>query len=165
VTQTPRRPLYSFSLLLPHRVKEEGWSCDWPDVGKTTWDLILPAQSFRCFYCGNPLLPATATPDHLHPISKGGCGCVGNLVGACFSCNSMKRDKPLGVFLRERPSFLRTMGQFSTRVLYLKRDALFWDHFRSRLVELAALKSMQPSADARRTLQNQKIALYRRQSQ
>lgn len=137
-----RRPLYSFSILLPHRANEVGWSCEWPDAGAESRAQILTAQSFRCFYCAEPITQLTITDDHLYPISRGGCGCIGNLVGACRSCNGMKRDKLLQDFLRERPSFLRTMGEFSTRVLYFKRDALFWDYLAPNVRALAVMKRM-----------------------
>lgn len=45
-----------------------------------------------CFYCGKT---GKITLDHIIPISKGGSHGVGNLVGACNSCNSSKCDKYL----------------------------------------------------------------------
>ncbi len=31
-----------------------------------------------------------ATEDHIYPKSKGGSDLIGNLVGACFTCNNMR---------------------------------------------------------------------------
>lgn len=42
-----------------------------------------------CFYCGGE----AATLDHVIPIAKGGRHSIGNLVAACKSCNSSKKDK------------------------------------------------------------------------
>lgn len=44
----------------------------------------------QCAYCEkNSLL----TLDHFVPFSKGGPDCLGNLIPACLSCNSSKRDR------------------------------------------------------------------------
>lgn len=51
-----------------------------------------------CVYC---LSPAT-TLDHVVPISAGGAHAKDNLVPACKSCNSSKRDRSLLVFLASR---------------------------------------------------------------
>ena len=41
-----------------------------------------------CFYCGG----SSGTIDHVIPIARGGVHAVGNLVPACKSCNSSKKD-------------------------------------------------------------------------
>lgn len=43
----------------------------------------------RCYYCGRK---GKLTLDHFVPLAKGGDHCVSNLVFACSSCNSRKRD-------------------------------------------------------------------------
>lgn len=45
----------------------------------------------RCSYCGGP----GGTVDHVVPLNRGGRHAEGNLVPACKSCNSSKRDKLL----------------------------------------------------------------------
>lgn len=42
-----------------------------------------------CLYCGSL---ENITADHVIPINKGGRHSIGNLVPACLSCNSSKRD-------------------------------------------------------------------------
>lgn len=44
-----------------------------------------------CFYCGEN--KSRMTIDHIIPIKRGGTHSIGNLVSACGSCNSSKRDK------------------------------------------------------------------------
>lgn len=43
----------------------------------------------RCYYCGRK---SKLTLDHFDPLAKGGAHCVSNVVFACSSCNSKKRD-------------------------------------------------------------------------
>ena len=43
----------------------------------------------RCYYCGRK---CKLTLDHFESLAKGGAHCVSNIVFACFSCNSRKRD-------------------------------------------------------------------------
>jgi 5-methylcytosine-specific restriction endonuclease McrA len=45
-----------------------------------------------CVYCGSK---KRITMDHVIPISRGGTHGIGNLVPACLSCNSSKRDKTI----------------------------------------------------------------------
>lgn len=43
----------------------------------------------RCCYCGRK---SKLTLDHFDPLAKGGAHCISNVVFACSSCNSKKRD-------------------------------------------------------------------------
>ena len=43
----------------------------------------------KCFFCDS----RADTIEHLIPLSRGGTHGIGNLVSACRSCNSSKRDK------------------------------------------------------------------------
>lgn len=51
-----------------------------------------------CAYCDSK---ATAI-DHVVPIARGGSNDIGNLVPACKSCNSAKKDRSLLTFLSNR---------------------------------------------------------------
>lgn len=46
----------------------------------------------HCYYCGEPASPTELTMDHVVPIARGGKSSKGNLVPACKSCNSKKKQ-------------------------------------------------------------------------
>lgn len=54
------------------------------------WNQMVSRQTGMCYWCGQF---AKLTMDHVIPISKGGKHEVGNIVGACLSCNSKKNVK------------------------------------------------------------------------
>lgn len=45
-----------------------------------------------CHYCGGRFAPAELTMDHIVPISRGGRSTKGNLVPACKTCNTRKKQ-------------------------------------------------------------------------
>lgn len=55
------------------------------------WRAIQTAYKNRCAYCQKE--SQHLTQDHIIPLSKGGYHTVTNVVPACISCNSRKRDK------------------------------------------------------------------------
>lgn len=60
------------------------------------WIDILKKYKFRCAYCGKEFtLFDRETRDHVIPISKGGDNIKENIVPACKSCNSKKKNKIL----------------------------------------------------------------------
>lgn len=63
------------------------------------WNEALFASYLgKCAYC-----PASATDfDHVQPLARGGCNCIGNLVPACEACNASKGAKTLLEFLMYR---------------------------------------------------------------
>ena len=61
------------------------------DLSIQQWEEIQRAYNFRCVYCGKK--PKKLTKDHITPISKGGDHTMMNIVPACRSCNSRKRDR------------------------------------------------------------------------
>lgn len=55
------------------------------------WELTLHAFGSRCAYCGHEDIPLTQ--DHWIPLAHDGPYILGNIVPACKSCNSSKRDR------------------------------------------------------------------------
>jgi len=57
------------------------------------WMARVEFHQWRCIYCRVTLTPSTLTKDHIIPLFRGGTNYVVNLVPACKSCNSAKRDR------------------------------------------------------------------------
>ena len=53
---------------------------------------LLKAGPRECVYCRRQLSHTTATIDHVQPRSRGGDDALGNLVLACWPCNSVKSN-------------------------------------------------------------------------
>ena len=54
----------------------------------------------RCFYCLRRLTPVSRCLDHVVPRVSFGSNSYRNLVSCCLQCNSQKRDRSAGDFLR-----------------------------------------------------------------
>ena len=120
------------TLLKPHKRTD---TCYAHAMTSAEWQEIVEAQSFRCFYCGK-FIDLSAEPDHLVPVSQDGCTCSGNVVASCAGCNALKSGRTVEEFFKDRPSYLQKAGEFSTRILYLRRSpALFWNHLSVQLKE------------------------------
>ena len=80
--------------------------------------IVLKRDDYCCYYCG-----ATATTvDHIQPISKGGSmHDEHNLVAACLSCNSGKKDRTTapGAFFRSKGHPRPPLGRFSLKMARL----------------------------------------------
>ena len=77
---------------------------------------VFDFWDYECSYCGQPcwteatqgdydgeLLWSThLTIEHITPIDSGGPDAQANVVAACVSCNSGKRNKPLGEWIWQR---------------------------------------------------------------
>ena len=46
----------------------------------------------RCHYCGRQIPAAELTMDHIVPVARGGKSTKGNVVPACKSCNTKKKQ-------------------------------------------------------------------------
>lgn len=57
------------------------------------WQARVHLFRWRCFHCAKRLTRKTVTKDHLVPLFRGGSENPTNLVPACKSCNSSKRDR------------------------------------------------------------------------
>jgi len=69
------------------------------------WRKMILAEDPLCYYCKarGLIVPAT-TVDHMTPKARGGGDDRDNLCGACFTCNSAKRDKTAAEFLGLAPN-------------------------------------------------------------
>jgi 5-methylcytosine-specific restriction endonuclease McrA len=56
----------------------------------------------ECAYCGSKV---NLTLDHFIPLTKGGSDVQGNLLPACLSCNSGKRDRDVIEWYKKQPFF------------------------------------------------------------
>ena len=63
------------------------------DLTAEQWVDIQREHDYRCKYCGGSNL--RLTQDHVVPLSRGGAHTRSNIVPACNSCNSRKKDKLL----------------------------------------------------------------------
>lgn len=45
-----------------------------------------------CYYCGQKIAPTQLTMDHIVPIARGGKSTKGNVVPACKTCNTKKKQ-------------------------------------------------------------------------
>lgn len=61
------------------------------DLTKKEWEAIKEHYNYRCVYCGKK--PKRLTQEHITPLSKGGSHTFSNVVPACRSCNSRKKDR------------------------------------------------------------------------
>ncbi|UIW13337.1 HNH endonuclease [Mycobacterium phage Marge] len=59
-------------------------------ITQRDWLRLVRRHNHRCFYCE---APGPMSMDHVVPISRGGRHSIGNIVPACISCNSSKRDR------------------------------------------------------------------------
>lgn len=64
--------------------------------------------SGKCAYCGKK----ATTIDHIIPVSKGGNSVPGNVVPACQSCNSSKKNKDLFKWIEENEKRLDIQSAF-----------------------------------------------------
>lgn len=61
------------------------------DFTAVQWQRLKEAYGYRCAYCGRKM--KRLTQDHVLATSRGGNHTLDNIVPACHSCNSHKRDK------------------------------------------------------------------------
>jgi 5-methylcytosine-specific restriction endonuclease McrA len=65
-----------------------------PERKRRVWEMT----GGRCFYCGIALDPGCFDSDHVIPKSRGGRHLSRNIVPACRSCNSQKRNRTVEEF-------------------------------------------------------------------
>jgi len=81
-----------------------------PLVGQA---VIMEDFDGRCAYCGAP----ATTWDHIKPVSQGGETTPGNIVPACQSCNSSKKDKNVWAWIMDNER--RPLDAFYDRVILM----------------------------------------------
>lgn len=67
---------------------------------KEYFRIVKSKPTFTCYYCERVLPSSSVHFDHVFPLSKGGQHSVDNLCTSCRSCNSSKRDKFIGVWIK-----------------------------------------------------------------
>jgi 5-methylcytosine-specific restriction endonuclease McrA len=73
------------------------------------WKDKLVEFNHHCAYCHKPFdKEHRPTQDHMMPLSKGGTHEYSNIVPACRSCNSRKKDRFLLTFAQELFTTIRT---------------------------------------------------------
>jgi 5-methylcytosine-specific restriction endonuclease McrA len=56
---------------------------------------VFKRDAFKCQYCGAEAPNVLLHVDHIKPVEGGGTNEITNLITACATCNSGKRDRPL----------------------------------------------------------------------
>lgn len=72
-----------------------------PGVRDRDWQRLVRRHGNRCAYCQRR---GRLTMDHVVPIARGGRHSIGNVLPACFPCNSSKRDDFLAHWRRGIPA-------------------------------------------------------------
>lgn len=72
---------------------------DSPGVSVRDWKRLIARHGHACAYCG---VKSVLTMDHVIPVARGGRHAIGNILPACFPCNSSKRDDLLVYWLHGR---------------------------------------------------------------
>lgn len=85
--------LPSYFKRLPGFVKSTKQAAKSPAVNPQKKRAMLLAAHPFCAYCYKPLSAASATLDHLTPISRNGDNTLANLVLCCRPCNEAKGDR------------------------------------------------------------------------
>ena len=69
------------------------------DNTMTLMDVLLILSQDKCAYCSEAIQEKDRTVDHITPMRYGGGNTFDNCVMACRTCNSVKRDMPVLLFM------------------------------------------------------------------
>ena len=72
-------------------------------------EYLLLKWEYTCAYCGKKNVSFEV--DHINPKARGGSNRISNLTLACHECNQKKGDKPIEVFLKDKPEVLRKIQE------------------------------------------------------
>lgn len=84
------------------------------ELTQQEWEMCKAYFDGKCCYCGQE---KELTKDHLEPLSAGGKMTLDNIVPACQSCNSSKKDNQWAQWFTSSPHFDR--GRYEKICLYL----------------------------------------------
>lgn len=95
---------------------------------------IFARDKYKCQYCGAKEKLDDLTYDHVLPRSRGGKTTWKNIVTACYTCNSKKRDRTpqeAGMSLRSKPVQPNWVPSMTIRISKkaapdMWRDYLYW---------------------------------------
>lgn len=73
------------------------------------WEALKKAIGKACVRCGTTKY--NLERDHITPISKGGCDCIGNLQPICARCNSSKGPEDIDFRHKARPDWVARYEQ------------------------------------------------------
>jgi 5-methylcytosine-specific restriction endonuclease McrA len=73
-------------------------------AGSEAREYLLEKWQRCCSYCSAARVPLQI--EHIQPKSRGGTNRISNLCLACEACNQKKGDKPVEVFLKQKPVLL-----------------------------------------------------------
>ncbi len=74
-------------------------------AGYEAREYLLEKWHRTCAYCGDKNVPLEI--EHIQPRSLGGSDRISNLTLACHPCNQRKGNKPIEVFLNDKPAILK----------------------------------------------------------
>ena len=92
------------------------------------WNKAKKHFGFKCAYCGmdeseNALkFGRGLEQEHVIPLSKGGPFTVDNIIPACRSCNSSKRDKGMGTWFRKQDFYTKKREEKILAYIQLPRN-------------------------------------------
>jgi 5-methylcytosine-specific restriction endonuclease McrA len=78
------------------------------------WQEVLRDFNYSCAYCGKPQkeLSTPLQQEHFVPLSKGGGYTRNNIIPACKTCNTTKRDKMPDAWLNNRPELYKRLVEY-----------------------------------------------------
>lgn len=85
------RPEYKLMHRLDESSRQARLNGSRNDFTKKQWEYLMKLYKHRCAYCNAKV--KTLTQDHITPISRGGEHTISNIIPACLSCNSRKKDR------------------------------------------------------------------------
>ena len=87
---------------------------------------IFLRDGMTCIYCGYGIVDEISlTLDHVKPCSKNGSNEPDNLLTACKSCNSIRQDMALSIFVRKVASWYgESYATISKRIARHRKRAI-----------------------------------------